>query len=77
MRTFGIPTLFIPNTDTGMDDQVARCRKAEHEEWGVVYVGQGESLDAKISRLLTLESEPKIVENGTKAVIDLMKIVPK
>lgn len=77
MRTFGIPTLFIPNNDTGMDDQVARCRKAEHEGWGVVYAGQGESLDAKISRLLTLESEPKVVENGTKAVINLMKIVPK
>ena len=77
MRRFGIPTLFIPNTETGMDDQVARCRKAEQEGWGLVYVGQGESLDAKISHLLTLESEPKVVENGTKAVIDLMKIAPE
>ena len=77
MRRFGIPTLFIPNTETGMDDQVARCRKAEQEGWGLVYAGQGESLEAKISHLLTLESEPKIVENGTKAVIDLLKIAPE
>ncbi|DAC21625.1 MAG TPA: hypothetical protein D7H89_03970 [Candidatus Poseidoniales archaeon] len=77
MRMFGIPTLFIPNTETGMDDQVARCRKAEDEGWGLVYVGQGESLQEKISYLLTLESKPIVHENGTKAVIDLMKIVPE
>ena len=77
MRMFGIPTLFIPNTETGMDDQVARCRKAEQEGWGLVYVGQGESLGEKIAHLLTLESEAKVVDNGTKSVINLMKIVPK
>ena len=77
MRRFGVPTLFIPNTETGMDDQVARCRKAEQEGWGLVYVGQGESLNEKISHLLTLESAPKVVENGTKVVIDLLEIVPK
>jgi hypothetical protein len=60
-----------------MDDQVARCRKAEQEGWGLVYVGQGESLEEKISHLLTMESEPKFVENGTKAVIELMKIAPE
>jgi UDP-N-acetylglucosamine:LPS N-acetylglucosamine transferase len=36
MRTFGVPTLFIPNTDTGMDDQVKRCQQAEKEGWGLV-----------------------------------------
>jgi len=40
----------------------------------LVYTGKGDSLDAKISHLLTMESEPKIVENGTKAVINLLKI---
>lgn len=74
MRRFGIPTLFVPNTQTGMDDQVFRCRIAEQEGWGLVYTGKGDSLDAKISHLLTMESEPKIVENGTKAVINLLKI---
>ena len=37
MRTFGIPTLFIPNMDTGMDDQVASdASNAEEEGWGLV-----------------------------------------
>lgn len=75
MRRFGVPTLFLPNTETGMDDQVARCQKAEEEGWGLVYLGQGESLKAKISHLLTLKSEPKDIENGTKGVIDLLQII--
>ena len=77
MRRFGVPTLFIPNTETGMDDQVARCQKAEEEGWGLVYLGQGESLEAKISHLLTLKSEPRAVENGTRGVIDLLQINPE
>ena len=36
MRNMGIPTLFYPNMNTGMDDQLARCRIAEDEKWGVV-----------------------------------------
>ena len=34
MRTLRIPTLFLPNMNTGMDDQLARCRVAEKEGWG-------------------------------------------
>jgi len=36
MRTMGIPTLFYPNMNTGMDDQLARCKVAEEEKWGIV-----------------------------------------
>ena len=36
MRNMGIPTLFYPNMNTGMDDQLARCRVAEEEGWGLV-----------------------------------------
>jgi len=35
-RTFGLPTLFYPNMKTGMDDQLARCKVAEEEGWGIV-----------------------------------------
>jgi UDP-N-acetylglucosamine--N-acetylmuramyl-(pentapeptide) pyrophosphoryl-undecaprenol N-acetylglucosamine transferase len=35
-RTFGLPTLFYPNMNTGMDDQLARCKVAEEEGWGIV-----------------------------------------
>ena len=35
-RTFGLPALFYPNMKTGMDDQLARCKVAEKEGWGIV-----------------------------------------
>ena len=35
-RRFSLPTLFYPNLNTGMDDQLARCLVSEDEEWGVV-----------------------------------------
>ena len=36
MRTNRIPTIFYPNMNTGMDDQLARCKVAEKEGWGLV-----------------------------------------
>jgi UDP-N-acetylglucosamine--N-acetylmuramyl-(pentapeptide) pyrophosphoryl-undecaprenol N-acetylglucosamine transferase len=36
MRTNQIPTIFYPNMNTGMDDQLARCKVAEKEGWGIV-----------------------------------------
>ena len=36
MRISRIPTIFYPNMNTGMDDQLARCRVAEQEGWGIV-----------------------------------------
>ena len=36
MRSSQIPTVFYPNMNTGMDDQLARCRVAEEEGWGLV-----------------------------------------
>ena len=35
-RVFGIPTLFFPNMNTGMDDQLTRCSLSEEEDWGIV-----------------------------------------
>ena len=32
MRKQAIPTLFLPNMNTGMDDQLARCEVAEKED---------------------------------------------
>ncbi len=32
-RAFGLPALFYPNLETGMDDQLARCLLAEEEGW--------------------------------------------
>ena len=35
-RKFGLPALFFPNMNTGMDDQLARCNVADIEGWGKV-----------------------------------------
>jgi UDP:flavonoid glycosyltransferase YjiC (YdhE family) len=35
-RKFGLPALFYPNMNTGMDDQLARCNVADIEGWGKV-----------------------------------------
>ena len=43
MRSSQIPTIFYPNMNTGMDDQLARCKVAEKEGWGIVV----EKRDAK------------------------------
>ena len=36
MRVSKTPTIFFPNMKTGMDDQLARCKVAVNEGWGVV-----------------------------------------
>ena len=36
VRKFRIPTLFYPNMNTGMDDQLTRCKAAIEEGWGIV-----------------------------------------
>jgi len=36
MRISRIPTIFYPNMNTGMDDQLARCKVSVNEGWGVV-----------------------------------------
>jgi hypothetical protein len=36
VRKFGLPTVFYPNMQTGMDDQLARCKQSEEEGWGLV-----------------------------------------
>ncbi|MBA46326.1 MAG: hypothetical protein CMB31_07060 [Euryarchaeota archaeon] len=65
MRIQGIPTLFLPNMETGMDDQLARCRVAEDEGWGLVASG---SLLESVQRLLELEvsSEKLEIKNGAE-----------
>ena len=52
-RRFGLPTLFYPNMNTGMDDQFSRCKAAESEKWGEVILNRDEeSISRGISNLL-------------------------
>lgn len=74
MRTFGVPTLFIPNTDTGMDDQVKRCKIAEDEGWGIVNVHPNDGELAKdIAALLQRsKSSGYPEENGAAKVVKVL-----
>ena len=74
MRMFGIPTLFIPNTQTGMDDQVKRCMQAEDEGWGIVVLSADTpSLQKAIHRLLSLQPQLNSnEENGSQMVARLV-----
>ena len=65
MRKQGIPTLFLPNMNTGMDDQLARCKVAEKEGWGIVH--SSNSLSDSINELLSFSRIENIQssENGS------------
>jgi len=74
MRTFGVPTLFIPNTDTGMDDQVKRCKQAEEEGWGLVAYPDETSFESATGTLLRLQNSPRSEDNGAASVPNLLGI---
>jgi UDP:flavonoid glycosyltransferase YjiC (YdhE family) len=74
MRMFGIPTLFIPNMDTGMDDQVARCKIAEEEGWGLLHMSGEGNLEQKIASVLNLTPTPIVSENGVHSIKNLLGI---
>ncbi len=66
-RTFGLPALFYPNMNTGMDDQLARCKVAEQEGWGIVLETRTPKKIKNYCRQLILSIGPKnqlSVENG-------------
>lgn len=74
MRMFGIPTLFIPNTDTGMDDQVKRCKIAEEEGWGLVRTSSNPSISEQIAVVLGMKGTCQISENGVDDVLKLLRL---
>ena len=71
MRNMGIPTLFYPNMNTGMDDQLARCKVAIAENWGIVLEKRTQrAIIDKIQTLLTLEkSELSFDSSGSHTLV--------
>lgn len=74
MRRLGIPTLFLPNMNTGMDDQKARCKVSEDEGWGSVLTKVSEkSVGDAIANLISKTDEkpkPMTLENGSLALVN-------
>ena len=75
-RAFGLPALFYPNMETGMDDQLARCLVAEEEGWGYVVQNRTkQQIQEGIEKLLnhTSKPEPREYVNGAdKLCLELL-----
>mgnify|MGYP001181239636 CR=1 FL=1 len=66
-RLFGLPALFYPNMETGMDDQLSRCMVSEKEGWGYVVKNRTkEHIQDGVNRLLkhSFRSEAVMETNG-------------
>ena len=64
VRKFGLPTIFYPNMSTGMDDQLARCKQAEIEGWGIVVESRNEqTIPVAVKRLLKLERRGMVTQD--------------
>ena len=72
-RAFGLPALFYPNMETGMDDQLARCKVAEEEGWGhVVKERTQKSIQEGIEMLLSesISREDPHIANGAYTICE-------
>jgi len=72
-RAFGLPALFYPNMETGMDDQLARCKVAEEEGWGyVVKERTQKSIQKGIEMLLSesISREDSHIANGAYTICE-------
>ena len=75
MRTLRIPTLFLPNMNTGMDDQLARCRVAEQEGWGLVATEDRTSINKDVQKLLKMNVsniDEHDTENGANQIAEMV-----
>ena len=73
MRLMQIPTLFLPNLKTGMDDQLARCLIAEKEGWGIVQKSRTRnSIKQALQNLTTVKKISIDYTNGATEVADLL-----
>ena len=72
MRKMAIPTLFLPNLNTGMDDQVKRCEMAVSEGWGLVNLNRSrEGIKEDVDTLLSFDYgqfNSEIGENGADII---------
>ena len=72
-RAFGLPALFYPNMETGMDDQLARCKVAEEEGWGFVVEDRTQkSIQEGIEMLLneSISREDSHIANGSYTICE-------
>lgn len=73
MRRLRLPTLFIPNLNTGMDDQLARCLVAKEEGWGEVLESvTPETVDYALLKILDKIPAPITESNGANELAEML-----
>lgn len=73
MRIMQIPTLFLPNLETGMDDQLARCMVAESEGWGIVEKNRTKvAIKKALEKLNSVKKISIEFSNGATEVAELI-----
>jgi len=79
MRKMQMPTLFLPNLDTGMDDQTARCKIADKEGWGITLIDRNQTLiSTAIDELLNRKQSRMNYKNGSSELTNyLLKVDTK
>ena len=71
MRLMRLPTLFLPNMNTGMDDQLSRCLEAETEGWGIVNQDRAKSgIEKDIKKMFELSNQEvaESIPNGADEI---------
>jgi UDP-N-acetylglucosamine--N-acetylmuramyl-(pentapeptide) pyrophosphoryl-undecaprenol N-acetylglucosamine transferase len=78
MRNLGIPTLFYPNMNTGMDDQLARCKVAVDENWGLVMETRNKvNIISKINDLMKFKQKKIGIHfSGSKNLVNQLIDAP-
>ena len=72
MRLQGIPTLFLPNMNTGMDDQLSRCIIAGQEGWGIIHNNKSD-IEESIMKLVQHQSLiEKFESNGSEVLAEYL-----
>ena len=72
MRLQGIPTLFLPNMNTGMDDQLSRCMIAGQEGWGIIHNNKSD-IEESIMKLVQHQSLiEKFESNGSEVLAEYL-----
>ena len=72
-RRFSLPTLFYPNMNTGMDDQLARCLVSEKECWGVVVKDRNRKSIANGIQLLENLKVKRLSSSQLNGALELAK----
>lgn len=73
MRRLDLHTVFIPNTNTGMDDHLKKVKQSQKEGWGIVSKDTKQTIKSAIQQLFQMKQpKPLNYENGATVTADVI-----